>query len=308
MSDLLSLPKSRNARLRELIKTAPPVLAVGSHDALSARLVEQAGFDVVYMGGYATTASLLGRPDVALLSGDQMIDNARRIVETTTVPVIADADTGYGNAVNVIQTVRRYEQAGVSGIHLEDQLAPKRCGHMAGKQVIGADEAVGKIKAAVDARMDPDFVLIARTDALAVEGVDKAIDRALRYSDAGADLLWIEAPTTEAELDRISRRLEGRATLLNWLENGETPMIDHARIKQLGFAMVLFPIGSVFTVLTALREHYAAVRRDGTPLGRVAQLPRFDDFTQAVGLKEIVAIEGRYAAEAQTQTAKPKAA
>ena len=300
MSDLLSRPHSRHGKLRELLRTATPVYATGAHDALSARLVEQAGFDVVYMGGFATTASLLGRPDVALLNGSQMIDNAARIVDTTTIPVVADADTGYGNALNVVSTVRAYERAGVSAVHLEDQLAPKRCGHMQGKQVIPADEAVGKIKAAVDARVDSDFVIIARTDALAVEGAQGAIDRALRYSEAGADLLWVEAPTSEDELTDIVRQLKGKMVLLNWLEGGRTPMIDAAKIKAMGFAMVLYPIGSVLTVEAALREHYAAVRRDGTPLGRMDKLPSFDDFTQSVGLKEIVAFEKKYAPEAQS--------
>ena len=300
MSDLFARPQTRPGKLRELLRTAPPVLAAGAHDGLSARLVEQAGFDVVYMGGFATTASLLGRPDVALLNSGQLIDNATRIVDTTTIPVVADADTGYGNALNVVTTVRAYERAGVSAIHLEDQLAPKRCGHMQGKQVISADEAVGKIKAAVDARVDPDFVLIARTDALAVEGTQSAIDRALRYSEAGADVLWVEAPTSVDELADIGRQLEGKMVLLNWLEGGRTPMIDSAKIKSMGFAMVLYPIGSVLTVEAALREHYAAVRRDGTPLGRMSQLPSFDDFTQSVGLKEGVAFEKKYAPEAQS--------
>ncbi len=300
MSDLLSCPQTRHGRLRELLRTAPPVYAVGAHDALSARLVEQAGFDVVYMGGFATTASLIGRPDVGLLNGNQMIDNASRIVDTTTIPVVADADTGYGNALNVVTTVRAYERAGVSAIHLEDQLAPKRCGHMQGKQVISVDEAVGKIKAAVDARVDPDFVLIARTDALAVEGTQAAIDRSLRYSEAGADVLWVEAPTSEDELNDIVRQLKGKMVLLNWLEGGRTPMIDTGKIKAMGFAMVLYPIGSVLTVEAALREHYAAVRRDGTPLGRMDKLPEFEDFTASLGLKEIVAFEKKYAPETQS--------
>src|SRR5689334_25173168 len=163
MADLLSHPTGRRARLRELLARPEPVVAPGSYDALSARLVEQAGFDVVYMTGFGSTASLIGRPDVGLLSGTEMIDNARRIVAAVDVPVIADADTGYGNAVNVVRTVQGYEQAGVAGIHLEDQVMPKKCGHMSGKTVIGTDEMVGKIRAAVAARRDPDLVLIART-------------------------------------------------------------------------------------------------------------------------------------------------
>ena len=286
MHDFLRRPKTRNARLRELLKT-PPVVAPGAHDGLSARLVEQAGFDVVYMGGYATTGSLLGRPDMALLSGTQMIENARRMAEAVTIPLVADADTGYGNAVNVIRTVHEYEAAGVSAIHLEDQTAPKRCGHMAGKEVIAAGEMVGKLKAAIAARTDPDFVIIARTDALAIHGVDEAVKRGQRYADAGADVVWVEAPTTEAELETITKGLKGVPVLLNWLENGETPMIGMDKIKAYGFGMVIYPIGSVFTMLAALREHYASVRTVGTPIDRVGQLPQFEDFTSAVGKREI---------------------
>ena len=235
MSDLLSRPQTRHGRLRELLRTAAPVYAVGAHDALSARLVEQAGFDVVYMGGFATTASLIGRPDVGLLNGNQMIDNASRIVDTTTIPVVADADTGYGNALNVVTTVRAYERAGVSAIHLEDQVAPKRCGHMQGKQVISSDEAVGKIKAAVDARVDPDFVLIARTDALAVEGTQAAIDRSLRYSEAGADVLWVEAPASEDELADIIRQLKGKMVLLELARR--RPHSDDRRREDQGYGL-----------------------------------------------------------------------
>jgi 2,3-dimethylmalate lyase len=175
MADLLTHPGNRRRRLRQLLAESRPLLAPGSHDALSARLVEQAGFDAVYMSGFATTASLLGRPDIGLLGATEMIDNARRIAQTVDVPVIADADTGYGNPLNVIRTVREYEQAGVAAIHLEDQVSPKRCGHMSGKSVVPVDDMVAKLRAAVAARTDPDFVLIARTDALALEGVDAAI-------------------------------------------------------------------------------------------------------------------------------------
>ena len=178
MGDLLSRPAAARPRLRELLAQPEPLVAPGAYDALSARLVEQAGFDVVYMTGFGTTAALAGRPDVGLLTGTEMIDNARRIAAAVDVPVIADADTGYGNAINVVRTVQAYEQAGVAGIHIEDHVMPKKCGHMSGKAVIPADEMVGKIRAAVAARRDPDFLLIARTDAAAVEGLSAAIERA----------------------------------------------------------------------------------------------------------------------------------
>ncbi|CAB3751877.1 isocitrate lyase/PEP mutase family protein [Paraburkholderia humisilvae] len=294
MPAFLSNPGNPRRRLRELLDHNRPLLAPGSHDALSARLVEQAGFDAVYMGGFATTASLLGRPDIGLLGESEMIDNARRIVQTVGLPVIADADTGYGNPLNVIRTVRDYEQAGVAAIHLEDQVSPKRCGHMSGKSVIPVEDMVAKLRAAVDARTDPDFVLIARTDALAVEGVDAAIERARRYAQAGADILWIEAPDTEQELEKIADELDGHTLLLNWLEGGRTPAIDIDRIRKMKFALVLFPIGSVLAMASALREHLAHVKAHGTPAGRLDQLPSFDDFTDTVGLCEIGALDQRY--------------
>src|ERR671938_299874 len=169
MADLLGSPAPRS-RLRELLCGSAPLLAPGAYDALSARLVEETGFDAVYMTGFGTTASLIGRPDVGLLTGTEMVDNARRIAAAVDVPGIADADTGYGNALNVLRTVQLYEQAGVAGIQLEDQVTPKKCGHMSGKAGVGTGEMVGKIRAAVDARRDPDLVLIARTDAVAVHG------------------------------------------------------------------------------------------------------------------------------------------
>jgi 2,3-dimethylmalate lyase len=294
MADLLSHPTNRRRRLRELLATGRPVLAPGSHDALSARLVEQAGFDAVYMGGFATTASLLGRPDVGLLGGSEMIDSARRIVQAVDLPLIADADTGYGNPINVIRTVREYEQAGLAAIHLEDQVAPKRCGHMSGKSVVPVEDMVAKLEAAVAARNDPDFVLIARTDALAVEGLDAAIARARRYGDAGADVLWVEAPTSEAEIEKVATALAGRPLLLNWAEQGRTPAIGIERIRELGFALVIFPIGSLLAMTAALQEHLAYLRAHGTPAGRLDKLPSFEGFTDLVGLGEVKALEQRF--------------
>src|ERR671916_638414 len=224
VADLLRSGPAPRARLRELLAGPLPVVAPGAYDALSARLVEQAGFDVVYMTGFGTTASLIGRPDVGLLGGAEMVDNARRIVAAVDVPVIADADTGYGNAINVVRTVRSYEQAGVAGIQLEDQVMPKKCGHMSGKLLIGADEMVGKVRAAAEARRDPDLLIVARTDAVAVTGTDDAIARARAFADAGADVLFVEAPTSEADIERVATELRGAAPLVfNWAEGGRTP-------------------------------------------------------------------------------------
>ncbi len=293
MGDLLSRPAAARPRLRELLARPEPLVAPGAYDALSARLVEQAGFDVVYMTGFGTTASLAGRPDVGLLTGTEMIDNARRIAAAVDVPVIADADTGYGNAINVVRTVQAYEQAGVAGIHLEDQVMPKKCGHMSGKAVIPVDEMAGKIRAAVEARRDPDFLLIARTDAAAVEGLSAAIDRGRTYADAGADVLFVEAPTSEDDIARVAGELRGVAPLVfNWAEGGRTPPIPLARIAELGFALVLFPIGTLLAATAGIRRLLASLRDDGVPA--VDDLPTFDGFTDLIGLPEIRELEARF--------------
>jgi carboxyvinyl-carboxyphosphonate phosphorylmutase len=293
VGNLLSRPAAARPRLRELLARPEPLVAPGAYDALSARLVEQAGFDVVYMTGFGSTASLVGRPDVGLLTGTEMVDNARRIAAAVDVPVIADADTGYGNAINVVRTVQAYEQAGVAGIHLEDQVMPKKCGHMSGKAVIPADEMAGKIRAAVEARRDPDFLLIARTDAAAVEGLSAAIDRARAYADAGADVLFVEAPTSEDDIARVAGELRGVAPLVfNWAEGGRTPPIPLARIAELGFALVLFPIGTLLAATAGIRRLLASLRDDGVPA--VDDLPAFDDFTDLIGLPEIRELEARF--------------
>jgi 2,3-dimethylmalate lyase len=294
VADLLSAPPPRPARLRTLLAATGPLVAPGAYDALSARLVEQAGFDVVYMTGFGSTASLIGRPDVGLLTGTEMVDNARRIAAAVDVPVIADADTGYGNAINVVRTVQAYEQAGVAGIHLEDQVMPKKCGHMSGKAVIPAEEMVGKIRAAGAARRDSDFVLIARTDAVAVEGVAAGIARARAYAEAGADALFVEAPTSEDDIATIGRELMGLAPLVfNWAEGGRTPPISLERIAELGFSLVLFPIGTLLAATAGIRSLLATLRADGTPVS--ADLPGFAQFTDLIGLPEVRELEQRFA-------------
>jgi 2-methylisocitrate lyase-like PEP mutase family enzyme len=224
-----------------------------------------------------------------------MVDNARRIVAAVDVPVIADADTGYGNAINVVRTVQSYEQAGVAGVHLEDQVMPKKCGHMSGKAVIGADEMAGKIRAAVAARHDPDFLVIARTDAAAVEGLDAALERARAYAGAGADLLFVEAPTSEDDIARVARELAGVAPLVfNWAEGGRTPPLPLDRIAELGFALVLFPIGTLLAATAGIRALLATLRSDGTPAAALADVPTFDEFTDLIGLPEIRSLEQRF--------------
>ena len=215
------------ARLRALLESAETIVAPGAFDPLAARLVEEAGFPAVYMTGFGTSAALLGRPDVGLLTMTEMAGNAARIAGCVDIPVIADADTGYGNALNVIRTVGTYEAAGVAGIHIEDQVAPKKCGHMEGKLVIPAEEMAAKVRAAVEARSQPEFVIIARTDARAVEGLDRALDRARRYRDAGADVLFIEALGREAEVEQAARRYRDDNTFLVNIEPNVSDTIRH---------------------------------------------------------------------------------
>jgi 2,3-dimethylmalate lyase len=297
VADLLSAAGKPRARLRELLAAGEPVVAPGAYDALSARLIELAGFNAVYMTGFGTTASLLGRPDVGLLSGAEMIENAGRIVSAVDVPVIADADTGYGNAINVLRTVRAYEQAGVAGIHLEDQQAPKRCGHLSGKTVISQEAMVGKVRAAVDARRDPEFVVIARTDAAAVHGLQDAIGRARAYAAAGADMLFVEAPTSEDAIEEMATQLRGVAPLVfNWAEGGRTPPIPLPRLAELGFSLVLFPISALLAATNGIRSILATLRAEGTPASVLTGLPSFAEFTDLVGLGEIQALGDRYAA------------
>ena len=285
--------RSAPARLRALLAGPEPLIAPGAYDALSARLVEEAGFDVVYMTGFGTTASLIGRPDVGLLTGAEMVDNARRIVSAVDVPVIADADTGYGNALNVLRTVRLYEQAGVAGIQLEDQVAPKKCGHMSGKAVITAEEMVGKIRAAVAARQDPDLVIIARTDAAAVSGVADAVARGRAYAEAGADLLFVEAPTSEADIEAVATELRGVAPLVfNWAEGGKTPPLPLARMTELGFSLVIYPIGTLLAATAGIRALLATLKADGVP--SLDGVPTFEEFTDFIGLPEVQQLEQRF--------------
>ncbi|GAA3160160.1 isocitrate lyase/PEP mutase family protein [Blastococcus jejuensis] len=295
VADLLSNGRAPRARLRELLSADAPLVAPGAYDALSARLIEQAGFDVVYMTGFGTTASLIGRPDVGLLSAAEMVDNARRIVSAVDVPVIADADTGYGNAINVVRTVQLYEQAGVAGIQLEDQVMPKKCGHMSGKALIGADEMAGKLQAAIAARTDPDLVVIARTDAVAVQGLDEAISRARSFAEAGADVLFVEAPTSEDDIATVARELAGVAPLVfNWAEGGRTPPLSLERIAELGFSLVIYPIGTLLAATAGIRSLLTTLKGEGTPVSALGSLPNFEEFTDLIGLPEVQQLEQRF--------------
>ena len=280
------------ARLRALLDSGQVIVAPGAFDSLSARLVEEAGFPAVYMTGFGTSAALIGRPDAGLLTMPEMAGNAGRIAACVDIPVIADADTGYGNPLNVIRTVGAYEAAGVAGIHIEDQVAPKKCGHMEGKLVIPAEEMAAKVRAAVEARTQPEFVIIARTDARAVEGLERALERARLYRAAGADALFIEAVLTEAEA--AARAFPDVPLLFNWAEGGKTPPVGLDRLTELGYRIVIFPIATLLAATAAMRRVLGEIAAAGTPAAVLDELPTFGEFTDFIGLPEVRAIEQRY--------------
>jgi methylisocitrate lyase len=273
----------KTTRLKQLIAAPEIVVLPGVHDALGARLAAAAGFAALMAGGYGATASLLGRPDSSQLSLTELADMYSRLCDATDLPLLADADTGFGNVTNVARAVRLYEKAGVAGLFIEDQVFPKRCGHMAGKAVVPPAEWVAKIKAALDAREDPDLVIMARTDALAVHGVDDAIERARMASEAGADLLFVEAPTTVDEMKRICTGIPGPC-LANNVETGRSPLLPAAELQALGYAAVVFPVAATYAVARALRELFATLHRTGTTADALPQLVGFDEFNDLVGL------------------------
>jgi 2-methylisocitrate lyase-like PEP mutase family enzyme len=298
MARLLSDTNDARPSLSEMLASGEMVLAPGCYDALGARLIEEAGFAAAYMTGFGTSASRLGRPDVGLLTLTEMTDNARRIAHAVEIPVIADADTGYGNPINVIRTIREYEAAGVCAVHIEDQVMPKKCGHMEGKALIAADEMVAKVQAAVAARRSPDFLIIARTDARAVEGLEAAIERGRRYREAGADVLFIEAPQSVAEIEAVAAAFDGVPLLFNYAEGGKTPAVSYEHLGRLGFRLVIFPISTLLVATEAIRAALHRIKQDGSPIELLPSMLPFNDFLEFIGMPEIRELESRYASSA----------
>jgi 2-methylisocitrate lyase-like PEP mutase family enzyme len=224
-----------------------------------------------------------------------MVDNAHRIAQAVEIPVIADADTGYGNALNVIRTVREYEAAGVAAIHLEDQVMPKKCGHIEGKQLIGVDEMAAKVAAAVEARRSEEFLIIARTDARAVEGLDRALERAARYRDVGADALFVEAPQSVEEIEAVARTFPDVPLLFNYAEGGKTPPVPYDTLREHGFRLVIFPLSVLLAATRAVRAVLAQIKADGTPINVLPSLLPFEEFLNLIGLPEVRELEQRFA-------------
>jgi methylisocitrate lyase len=283
----------RTARLRQLLREPGIVMAPGAHDAFTAKLIEQAGFSACYMTGSGTVAAGLGMPDVGLITMTEMVENARRIARATTIPVICDADQGYGNAINVMRTVREYEAVGVAGIHLEDQIFPKKCGHMDGKALIPVDEMVGKIRAAREVREDPDFLLIARTDSRAVEGVEAAVRRGNAYAEAGADLVFPEAPQSRDELARFAREIHA-PVMANMTEFGKTPLVPAGELEQMGYRLVIYPVTAFRIVHRAVRELLAEIKQSGSQEAFLDRMAHRLEMYDVVGLPAVHEAERRF--------------
>lgn len=281
---------SRSKVLRNLLADNHILMAPGAYDAWSARLIEAAGFPAVYMTGYGVSASTLGRPDIGLISFQEMLTAARNICACTTVPVIADADNGYGSTLNVVRTVREYENAGVSGIQLEDQVMPKRCGHMEGKQVIPKEEMVAKLRAAAYARQDPDTVLIARTDAVAVNGYEDAIDRAIAYRDAGADVIFVEAMQTHDQVQNAAARV-GAPLMANMVEHGKTPLDTAENLFAMGFRIAIYPVAPLYAATKAVESMLRVLKEREDLVPCMQYEVDFPSFNRMIGLDELRALE-----------------
>ena len=285
-------------RLRQMLREPGIIVAPGAYDCLTAKIIEREGFAAVYMTGGGTSVTKIGHPDLALTTLTEMVNNAASIVDTVDVPVIADADTGYGGILNVHRTVRQYERAGVAAIHIEDQEFPKRCGHLDDKKVIGAEDMALKIRAAVEARTDDDFQIIVRTDALAVTGIDDTLARCEKYVQAGADVLFIEALRTHEEVERVTRAFDV-PLLYNFVERGKSPLIPAGELERLGFKIVIFPASAILTVCKAVTAVMREIKERGTTERLVDGMVSIVDVFETVGLSEMLAMDSRFAGTTQ---------
>lgn len=283
----------KTTRFKKLVLDDEILILPGAYDALSAKIAEQTGFKAVTLGGYPASASLLAKPDVSLLTLTEMVNQARYIAESVDIPLFVDGDTGHGNVTNVARTVRLFENAGVAGLFIEDQVFPKRCGHMEGKQVIPVEEMIAKIKAAVDARIDGDLMIMARTDSLAVYGIDEAVRRANIYSEAGADILFIEAPPSVGDMKRICRDVKAPMSA-NMVEGGKTPILTAKELQQIGYRIVTFPLSTLYAAAWGVRRVMEELFTRGTTTGCLDKLITFGDFNKLVGLEGVRATEAYY--------------
>ena len=281
--------------LRQLLKRDKLLVAPGCFDGLSARLVEEAGFEAAYLSGGAVARSM-GIPDIGLATLSESIDHAVQVVATVKIPIIADADTGYGNVVNLVRTVREFERAGVAAIHIEDQITPKRCGHLDGKEVIPLAEMEKKLQAALATRTDPDFCIIARTDARGVDGFDDAIKRGRAFAKLGVDAIFVEAPQSEDELAEIPRRIPNVPILVNVFKGGKTPMLPMQRLQEMGYRIAIYPSETQRAAIHAMRRALETLKREGTTESIDDSLTTFKERDQVVGLDDWQKIEREYLA------------
>jgi methylisocitrate lyase len=281
------------SRVSAVLAKHGTIVFPGVYDTLSAKLAERAGFPLAFISGYSVAATAIGEPDLGLLTQTEIVEQARRVCRSVRIPIIVDADTGYGNPLNVIRTVRELISAGAAGCFLEDQQWPKKCGHMRGKRVIDRDEYLDKIRAAADTRGNADFFIVARTDALAPKGLDEAIERVTAARSAGADASFVEAPNSLEELAQIGRRAPA-PVVANMIEKGKTPVLPKDKLAELGFHLVIYPLAGLFAAARGLATIYEKIRTDQTTLGAADQLMAFDDFNHLVGVDEKYALAEKY--------------
>lgn len=279
--------------LKLLLKRKKPLVIPGVFDAISAKIAEKAGFDAMFQTGYGTSATLFGMPDYGFIGSTETVENARRICRAVNVPVIIDADTGYGNALSVWKLVKELESAGASGIFLEDQRWPKRCGHMKGKEVIRKEEYAEKLQAALDARKSKDFIIVSRTDARATEGLDKAIERGLYYKKIGADVIFVEAPKTIGEMKKIGKTIKA-PLVANMIEGGATPISSASTLHKMGFKIILYPLSVLFANTFASIQILKELKKSGTTTRLNKNLVNFDEFNNIVELSKFRKLEKKY--------------
>jgi len=280
-------------KLKQLLARRQLLIAPGVFDGLSARLVEEAGFEAIYLSGGAVARSM-GVPDIGLLTMSEVIERAVQVVAAVKIPVIADADTGYGNALNLVRAVREFERAGVAAIHIEDQVTPKRCGHLEGKEVISLVEMEKKLAAALASRSDPDFTIIGRTDSRAIHGLDDAIRRGKSFARLGVDAVFVEAPQSEAELETIARSITEVPLMVNMFKGGKTPLLPASRLEKMGFRIAIFPSETQRAAIYAMREALAMLKRDGSTEAMDDRLATFKERDRIVGLEEWEKLERQY--------------
>ena len=280
--------------LKELISQDKILVAPGAYDAFTGKLIEESGFEAVYLSGAGVSYSALGQPDTGLVTQSQMVDRVRSLTDTLSVPLIADGDTGYGNAINVMSTVRQYEQAGASAIQLEDQQFPKRCGHLSGKELVDEKEMSEKIRAALNARESKDFLIIARTDALSVFGLDEALRRSHLYLKQGADILFVESPTSEQELAAIAKEFSNVPLMANMVEGGLTPIVAAEILEEMGYDLVIYPNSLTRRFAFAGLDLLKALGKTGSTSSSLDEMMPFPELNQLLGIEELKQLEKDY--------------